>query len=249
MKAVRESRSKINKPTTLALNNIKDVATTPEGAWYAHDNLKEILTKSGLINEPRYEKALDIFRENANFAELRQSGDAHWLGRIPLTEFQRVQEGLARASAAEINVEKPIVVDFAISKESYLIKAFSADGKPLDAFNEEKMNKLLLGWLASDKNLESEDEAAKYTVVNHNGVLYVFDKNQEDKIKKGLGGVPERADPEAMAKMFVDPKHGFAQYVQKAKDQAQVTVHEHDYAANVASQDQAAEPDQNAPAR
>ncbi len=247
MKVVRESKSKVNKPTTKALNDTKDVVTTPEAAWYAHDNLKEILVKSGLINDAGYKKALDIFRENANFAELMQAGGDCWLGRVPLTGFQRLQEGLAKASAAEINVEKPIIVDFAISKESNLIKAFSVDGKPLDASAEASMNKQLLAWLASDKNPESKDEAAKYQVVNQKGVLYVFDQTELDKIKKGQNGKPERADPEAIAKMFVDQKHGFAQYVQKANNQAQLIVHGHDYAANVAGQDQAAEPEQIAP--
>lgn len=231
MKIVKERQSKASLPSTKALNDLLRTLTEPEAAEYARDQVKSLLEQAGVIKEAVYQKALEIFNDFAKYVVLANSGGDPWSGKVPPTAFQNVQQGLANESAVNINVERPIRLDFAVSDKSQFVKAWSVDGKKVDASTEKAMNEQLLAWLASDKNPESKNEDAKLQVVNQDGTLYALDSREADRIKK-QDGKPVLADAAAIDKVFVDPKHGFAQFVQKANSAAEVTIHSHDYAAN-----------------
>lgn len=231
METVRKRQSARDLPGTPALNNCLRTASTAEAAEYARDEYRDLLEQAGVIKQPVYQKALAVFSDFANYVRLANSGSEHWAGKIPPTAFQKVQQGLANESAVNINAEKPIRLDFAISDKSQFVKVWSVEGKTVDTSTEQAMNNQLLAWLASDKNPESKNENEKLQVVNHDGTLYALDSKEADRIKK-QDGKPVVADPAAIEKMFVDPKHGFAQFVQKANSAAEVTIHSHDYAAN-----------------
>ena len=240
MKIVKGRQSRGNLPGTKALNDCMQTLTTPEGAEYARDQFEAILKQAGMMTDAVYQKALAVFNDFAKYVGLASSGGDPWSGKIPPTGFQNVQQGLANESAVQINVEKPIRLDFAISDKSQFVKAWTVEGKTVDARTEKAMNEQLLAWLASDKNPKSTNEGEKLQVVNHDGTLYALDSKEADRIKK-QDGKPVLADPKAIEKAFADPKHGFAQFVQKANSAAEVTIYSHDYAANQPEKTQTAQ--------
>lgn len=238
MKVARGRKSGSGLPNTKAVNDTMSVATTTEAAQYALKQFTSVLERAGVAGQAVYQKALSVFSDFAKYIGLANSGDDPWSGKTPPPRVEKVQRSLADMSADKLNIEKPIRFDFAIDPlTSRFVKAYSvdgADGAPIavDKSTEQAMNKQLLAWLASDKNPKSKNEDEKLRVQNDHGVLYAFDSKEPDKIKKERDGKPVRADAEAMAKMFVDPQHGFAQFVQKANSSVQVTMHAHDYATH-----------------
>lgn len=245
MAMVRKRGAQSPMPKTDALNKSMAVATTDEAAQYMYEQFSALVKQAGVGGQAVYQKALSVLSDFAKYVHLATLGGQPWSGKEPPTAFQNVQQGLAAASAAEISVEKPIRFDFAVSKDSKLVKAYSIDGKPVDKTTDKAMNDQLLAWLASDKNPSSTNAADKLQVVNHEGTLYAFDEKEADKIKKE-GGKPVLADSEAINKMFVDPKHGFAEFVHQANQAATVDVYSHDYNTHHAADKEQASPSQGA---
>lgn len=245
MRPVRKSGGQTSLPKTEALNKCMAVATTPEAANDFDQQFRELVKQAGLEGNPLYQKAVNVVTEFANYVGLATSGGDPWSGKVPPTAFQNVQQKLAAASAAEINIEKPIRFDFAVSDASEFVKAYSVDGKPVDKATEHAMNKQLLGWLASDKNPASKNQADKLLMINHGGTLYVFDEKAKDQIKT-IDGKPVLADPAAINKMMVDPKHGFAAFVQQTNQAAKLDIHSHDYSVHHTAEQEPASPAQGA---
>jgi hypothetical protein len=245
MRPVRKSGSQASLPKTDAVNQAMAVATTAEAANYLYEQFLALVKQAGLEGNPLYQKAVSVIGDFAKYVGLATSGGEPWSGKVPPTAFQNVQQGLAAASAAKINIEKPIRFDFAVSDASEFVKAYSVDGKPVDKVTEHAMNEQLLGWLASDKNPASKNQADKLLVVNHGGTLYVFDEKDNDKIKK-IDGKPVLADPAAINKMMVDPKYGFAAFVQKTNQAAKIDIHSHDYSVHHTAEQEPASPAQGA---
>ena len=232
MKPMKERKAKGSLPNTKAVNDCMAVATTTEAAQYALKEFTSLLERAGVIGQAIYQKALSVFSDFVKHTGLSNSGGDPWSGKVPPTAFQNLQQGLANESAAKINVEKPIKFDFAISPASeFQRRAYSEDGTPVDKSTEQAMNDQLLAWFASDKNPQSANAADKLQVVSLGGVLYQHDSKESDQIKKDKNGQPVPADAAAVEKVFLDSRHGFAQFVQKANSKAQVVVHAIDYAA------------------
>ncbi len=135
------------------------------------------------------------------------------------SEFDAFQDFLADTSIRHIAEyiksgaikEGQITLDYAISRSSQFMRAYSSDGNMLEGEALDAMDTLFNRWLG------------KNDMISEDGVIYM---RTEDNIRK-KNGAPVIADPDKLIAMFNG--NGFEKFVQEKHPKVRITIRQNDY--------------------
>ena len=227
MKAAKERGKGPNLKTKELKKALETASLSKEGIDYAVEQVESVIAKFSLKENPLFNKVLSVFRDVAKFVGLAKEGDHSWSGEAPKSGYEKVQRGVAKASAEQISVEKSIDFTFAINPESkfqkkYTVESTGTDGQPkrvkVDDATESVMDDQLIAWFAKNK-WKNEDG-------------FVYELNEKGQIKKDASGKPVKADPETVKSRISSEETGFKKFAQDANESLQMSVHSQDYVAS-----------------
>ncbi|MGQ3889227.1 hypothetical protein ACQUW5_09375 [Legionella sp. CNM-1927-20] len=194
----------LRAPNKEAILKALEVASlTPEAANYLCKRLSETLSQVNIAASDEVIKRVDRFGKNI---ELRygQRSDP-WQGRpdVIKTDFQNAQHNMGISLLEELSPESlasgNLHMDFAISDDAQLLRAFSLNGEPLDPEAATAIDTLFNGWLAENE------------MVSKDSVIYESDS--DGRIKENKNGQSTKANAERVKQLIVDRDNGFAPYL------------------------------------
>jgi len=155
--------------------------------------------------DPRREIDADSSSAYQPLDELFKSKDNAWAGVIPdssLNNFHTAKADTAREKLVSENING-IEIDFALSEDSQLVRAFSLDNNPLDYDVQVLLDETMSGFFTKN-NL--------YADVTDTGATYLYEGDGKGLQRMDNNGKPIKADPEVVGKRLSD---GFTSYLQE----------------------------------
>lgn len=209
-KNISPSVSGINKGIKLA-----SLDSTGEAARYLLSQVERRLNNAGALEKDSFSNVLETLKNFVKYVETAFSAGDPWSGKARLPWFQNFHELLASDSAKVIDLEKQIQFDFAVSKQSELVRGYTTNDGELDDPTMGAMDNLLNAWLVKNQ------------MINTDGIVYKA--TTDGKALKNQDGGLERADPERLKSSMMDKENGFEAYVLKNNSAAQVTANLRSY--------------------
>jgi hypothetical protein len=193
----------LRAPNKEAILKALEVASlTPEAAAYLHKRLAETLSK---VNIAASDEVLDRVNQFQKNVELRHGNRADaWQGKPDSirTDFQNAQHNMAISLLEEASptlADGNLKMDFAISEDADLLRAFSLNGEPLNPDAATAVDTLFNDWLAENE------------MVSQDSVIYESDK--EGRIKENKNGQSTRANAQRVRELIADRDKGFTSYL------------------------------------
>ncbi|STX50237.1 Dot/Icm secretion system substrate [Legionella busanensis] len=228
----------LQAPNKDAILKALEVASlSPEAAKYLCERLSETFSKVKIEASNEVWERVRQFAENVSIRYGKSSDP--WTGRPDdiKTDFENAQHNMAVALLDEVSpslADGQLNMDFAISDDAQLLRAFSLNEKPLDAKTATAMDTLFNSWLAENE------------MVSQDSVIYEADRN--GRIKEDKNGQPTKANAERVRQLIADRDNGFAPFLNdkfKAHTPHQnlkASVQQHAYPEQAPVVEQPAEP-------
>lgn len=180
----RSRENEGNAPDSDALQKCFSIATTPEAADYMLAELKTVFKK--FKNFKSTDAVLAQAEEYVRNVHLQREGRADpWSGKTDLkTDFQNLQKNLASLAEESLvgQASTRFNMDYAVSQNSELLRAFTANDVPVDEKTSKAMDLLFNSYL-SESNLVCKGSI-------------LFEADEHGNIKKDPAGNPIKGDVE-----------------------------------------------------
>lgn len=213
--------------------------------------IKQVLVRFNLakidITSPEVKSLLKTLDKHLGIAEATdpqsQSSASSWQGLEELSSaFAKTQAYFSDKAVTDItaeNISGEVQMDYAISDEADIMRAYAIDGKQIasESILIDSFDNLFNDWLAQPK---LDDQKSPYTLFSVDGSIY----------KAGEDGTPLlddqknfiSADAQEVRRLMGDKKEGFKQYVQERIKELQMVIQERAYPQVEADTTEAPEP-------
>lgn len=185
-----------NAPKTLAINQCMELLKSPEIADYFYEKFETTLKELGLFDRsPEIVEKVKAYVQGVH-DQYGVDSDASWQASEVKSDFENLQENIGKRAFDKIRsvVDQFLRIDFAVSAQSELLRAFSKDGQPI---KDRKLIEII------DQLVNSE--FAKEGMVSKGSQIFEVD-NHGNMIKDDVGN-PVKAPPEkvkeVMAQLFI----------------------------------------------
>jgi len=205
----------VRLPNADAITQCMRLSSTAEAAQYLYEQAKGVF--SSMMKQEPVKKVVDILKAHAeNVGLIKKDNGNSWAGKPISTDFNKLQAELA-AEAAKFMSEhaEDITFDYAVGKDSELLRGYSSNGNPLDGERVAAMDLLFNAWLAEQK------------MISKGGVIY--EGTTSGQIKQDENGAPVRANAKTLRDIIASNESGFAKFAQKNNKAVQLLIQQQPY--------------------
>ncbi|WP_131782197.1 hypothetical protein [Legionella gresilensis] len=178
------------------------VCLSPDAAKYLTERLSETFSKVKIEASAEVLDRVKQFEKNVSIRYGKLSDP--WRGRPEdiKTDFENAQHNMGLALLEDVSpslADGQLNMDFAISDDSQLLRAFSLNEQPLDTTAATAIDTLFNSWLAENE------------MVSRDSVIYESDRNGDIKIDEN--GQLTKANAQRVRELIADRDNGFAHYL------------------------------------
>lgn len=224
----RGSETKNFLPNNGAMVKAIQVARTAESARYLEKTHAATVARFGPAVVENTKGMSETLKEHSRNMELKESATSDcWAGKMPKSGNKNYWNAMANTGSEALRAAKlrKIKFEFALNDSSQFLRAFTANGKPLDTKHLLQGDYVLNGFLVDNDY---------YTEVTEKGTfVYTLDENN-NRIK---------ADPEKVRELLTKNEKGFQEYL-KEKHELDATIESRPYPEEAPAP---AEPEKRAP--
>ncbi len=202
-------------PDADAITKCMLLSSTAEAAEYLLTQAKGIFEK--MMGQESVKKVIDLLKAHAdNINLIKRDSGGSWAGKPISSDFNKLQHELAAEASKFMSEQaKTIKFDYAVSKDSALLRGYSSNGKPLDNEMVSAMDILFNAWLAENN------------MISKGGVIYEGTKNGQ--MKQDEQGQPIRANAKMLREKISSNDGGFEQYVHKNNKSVELMIQQQPY--------------------